>query len=156
MRRARPHRLIVNGAEHRVEAEETTPLLTILRNDLRLTSPKFGCGYGECGACTVLIEGRAARSCMVPVGLAEGRAIVTLEGLAADGPDPVQQAFIDAEAAQCGYCLTGMIVTVKALFIHNPAPDEAAIREALRHNLCRCGTHVEILEAVKRAAGLAP
>lgn len=156
MRRARPHRLIVNGAEHRVEAEETTPLLTILRNDLRLTSPKFGCGYGECGACTVLIEGRAARSCMVPVGLAEGRAVVTLEGLAADGPDPVQQAFIDAEAAQCGYCLTGMIMTAKALLIHNPAPDEAAIREALRHNLCRCGTHIEILEAVKRAAGLAP
>lgn len=157
MRRAKAHRLIVNGREHRVEAEGATPLLHILRNDLRLTSPKFGCGYGQCGACTVLIDDRAARSCAVPLSLAEGRAIVTLEGLATpEGPDPVQQAFIDAQAAQCGYCLNGMIMTAKALLIHDPAPGEADIREALRHNLCRCGAHVEILAAVALAAGGKP
>lgn len=153
MRRMRPHRLSVNGREHRVEVEGATPLLYVLRNDLKLTAAKFGCGYGECGACTVLVDGLAARACVLPVRLAEGREVTTLEGLGtAEALHPVQQAFVDAQAAQCGYCLNGMIMTAKALLDRNPAPDEAAIREALRFNLCRCGTHVEILKAVLLAA----
>ena len=137
-----------------VAASRATPLLYILRNDLRLNGPKFGCGLGECGACTVLVDGAAQRACVLPAGAAEGRAVVTLEGLGtAAAPDPVQQAFIDEQAAQCGYCLNGMIMTTKALLAHTPRPSDAQIRQALRHNLCRCGTHVEILRAVHRAAG---
>lgn len=147
------HKLMVNGADHWVEAEKATPLLFILRNDLRLNGPKYGCGYGECGACTVLIDGLSARSCVIPVSLAEGREIITLEGLASGNvPHPVQQCFVEAQAAQCGYCLNGMIMTAKALLDRNPSPSEAEIRNELRFNLCRCGTHVEIINAVKLAA----
>jgi nicotinate dehydrogenase subunit A len=126
----------------------------VLRNDLRLNGPKFGCGLGECGACTIIMDGRAVRSCVVPVSGAVGRDIVTLEGLGSRvSLHPVQQAFIAEQAAQCGYCLNGMIMTTKALLDRTPHPTESEIREALRYNLCRCGTHVEILRAVLRAAG---
>jgi nicotinate dehydrogenase subunit A len=147
-------RLTVNGRIHDVQAAPDTPLLYVLRNDLELNGPKFGCGLGECGACTVLIDDVAARSCVIPVGSCTRRHIVTLEGLGSRAhPDAVQQAFIDEQAAQCGYCLNGMIMTAKALLTRNPKPSEAEIREALRYNLCRCGTHVEIVRAVMRAAG---
>jgi nicotinate dehydrogenase subunit A len=153
VRRLTQHRLRVNGREHRVEAEGGTPLLYLLRNDLCLNSPKYGCGLGECGACTVLVDGIAARSCVLPVSLAENKEIVTLEGLGtAEAPHSIQQAFIDAQAAQCGYCLNGMIMTAKALLDRNPSPDEQEVRAELRYNLCRCGTHVEILRAVMLAA----
>jgi nicotinate dehydrogenase subunit A len=146
-------RLRVNGAVHDLEIDPRTMLLYVLRNDLALNGPKYGCGLGECGACTVLIDGAAARACVVPAGRAEGRAIVTLEGLGSAGnPRPVQAAFIAEQAAQCGYCLNGMIMTVAALLIRDPHPDEAAIRAALRFNLCRCGAHLEILRAARRAA----
>jgi nicotinate dehydrogenase subunit A len=150
------HRLTVNGRTHEVDVDAETALLHVLRNDLELNGPKFGCGLGECGACTVLIDGRAARSCVIPVSGCTGREIVTLEGLGSrDDPDPVQQAFIAEQAAQCGYCLNGMIMTTKALLKINPHPSETEAREALRYNLCRCGTHIEIMRAVMRAAGQA-
>ena len=153
VRQARPYTLRVNGAEHVVEAEGGTPLLFVLRNDLRLNAPKYGCGLGECGACTVILDGVAARSCVLPLHLAERRNIVTLEGLGTpDAPHPIQQAFIDEQAAQCGYCLNGMIMTAKALLDRNPDPGEAEVRNELRFNLCRCGAHVEILRAVMLAA----
>lgn len=149
--------LMVNGRAHAVEAAADTPLLTVLRNDLLLNGPKFGCGLGECGTCTVLIDGVAARSCVVPAGLAQGRAVVTLEGLGtAEHPHPVQAAFIEEQAAQCGYCLNGMIMTAHALLTRNPAPTEAQVREELRYNLCRCGAHYEILRAVHAAVRLWP
>ncbi|MDE2378094.1 (2Fe-2S)-binding protein [Bradyrhizobium sp.] len=149
-----PIRLTVNGRIHDVLAAPDTPLLLVLRNDLQLNGPKYGCGLGECGTCTVLIDGLAARACVIPVKGCTGRDIVTLEGLGTRGkPDPVQQAFIDEQAAQCGYCLNGMIMTTKALLAINPRPTEQEALEALRYNLCRCGTHVEILRAVMRASG---
>jgi nicotinate dehydrogenase subunit A len=147
-------RLTVNGKSHDVGAAADTPLLYVLRNDLELNGPKYGCGLGECGACTVLIEGVAARSCVVPIEGCIGRDVVTLEGLGSrDRPDPVQEAFISEQAAQCGYCLNGMIMSTKALLIRKSQPSEADVIEALRHNLCRCGAHVEILRAAMRAAG---
>ena len=150
---AESFRLQVNGAAHLVEADRETPLLTILRNDLELTAAKYGCGLGECGACTVIVDGRAARSCAVPLRVAAGREIVTLEGLGTvEAPHPVQQAFIDAQAAQCGYCLAGMVMTATAFLDVRPSPTEAEVREALRYNLCRCGTHIEIIAAVMLAA----
>jgi nicotinate dehydrogenase subunit A len=153
MRTATAYTLHVNGKQHVVTGEGNTPLIYFLRNDLALNSPKFGCGLGECGACTVIIDGEAARSCALPLRLAEKRDIVTLEGLgSADAPHPIQQAFVGAQAAQCGYCIGGMIMTAKAFLDSYPAPDETAIREALRFNLCRCGTHIEIVKAVKLAA----
>jgi nicotinate dehydrogenase subunit A len=153
MRTTRRFALRVNGASHEVTGEPQTPLLFFLRNDLCLNSPKFGCGLGECGACTVLVDGKAARACALPVRLAEDREIVTLEGLGSvDAPHPLQQAFIDAQAAQCGYCISGMVMTAKAFLDVQPDPSEAEVREALRHNLCRCGTHVEIVRAVLLAA----
>ena len=149
-------RLTVNGAQVSLPIPRATPLLYVLRNDLQLNGPKFGCGLGECGACAVLLDGRAARSCVVSAGAAEGRAVTTLEGLGSSAaPHPVQAAFIAEQAAQCGYCLNGMIVTAAALLRRVPHPTEADIREALRYNLCRCGAHVEILRAVQRAAGSA-
>ena len=152
-RKRQPFALSVNGAVRHFEAEPALPLLLALRNDLELTAPKFGCGYGECGACTVIIDGLAARSCVIPVSLAQGHEIVTLEGLAKGGePHPVQQSFIDAQAAQCGYCLNGMIMTVAAFLARNENPTDAEIANELRFNLCRCGAHIEILEAVKLAA----
>ena len=145
--------LHVNGERHALVLAEDTPLLFILRNDLGLNGPKYGCGLGECGACTVLVDGVAARACCLPVGLVEEREITTLEGLGtAENPHPVQAAFIAEEGAQCGYCLNGMIMTVVALLACQPDPSEAAIAAALRYNLCRCGAHVEILRAAKRAA----
>jgi nicotinate dehydrogenase subunit A len=134
-------------------------LLHVLRNDLALNGPKYGCGLGQCGACTVLVDGVAARSCVIPAHGLEGRNVTTLEGLPARGGNrqglhPVQQAFIDEQAAQCGYCLNGMVMTAVALLERNPDPDEAAVRRELSANLCRCGTHVEIIRAVLRAAVL--
>jgi nicotinate dehydrogenase subunit A len=147
-------RLTVNGRVHDVAADGDTALLYVLRNDLALNGPKYGCGLGECGTCTVLIDGVAARSCAIPISGCVGRAILTLEGLGTrESPDPVQQAFIDEQAAQCGYCLNGMIMTTKALLNANPHPSETEVLEALRYNLCRCGAHVEIVRAAMRAAG---
>ncbi|MGA9700622.1 (2Fe-2S)-binding protein [Pseudomonas sp.] len=145
--------LEVNGHTREVSAMADTPLLLVLRNDLQLNGPKYGCGLGECGACTVIIDGLAARSCVFPLAGAVGRTITTLEGLGTrQAPHPVQQAFIDEQAAQCGYCLNGMIMTTKALLDRNPNPSEAEVRNELSGNLCRCGTHIEILRAVLRAA----
>ena len=147
-------RLNVNGRIFGIRAEADTPLLYILRNDLALNGAKYGCGLGECGTCTVLIDGLAARACVMPVGGCVGRAIVTLEGLGSrEHPDPVQQAFITEQAAQCGYCLNGMIMTTTALLSINPHPSQAEAADALKYNLCRCGAHVEIMRAVMRAAG---
>ncbi len=147
-------RLTVNGKVHDIAVAPATPLLYVLRNDLELNGAKFGCGLGECGACTVIIDGVAARSCVVPVGGCTQRHITTLEGLGTrDRLDPLQVAFIENQAAQCGYCLNGMIMTAKALLLRNAHPSEREIREALRYNLCRCGTHVEIIDAVMAAAG---
>ena len=147
-------RLNVNGRIHEVGASPDTALLYVLRNDLELNGPKYGCGLGECGTCTVLIDGVAARSCVIPIEGCVDREILTLEGLGnRNAPDPVQEAFIIEQAAQCGYCLNGMIMTTKALLLRNPRPTEQEAMEALRYNLCRCGAHVEILRAVMRAAG---
>jgi len=149
-----PIRLTVNGRIHHVDAAPDTALLYVLRNDLELNGPKYGCGLGECGTCAVLIDGIAARSCVIPISGCVGRDIVTLEGLGSrDHPDPVQAAFISEQAAQCGYCLNGMIMTTKALLMRNPQPSETEALEALRYNLCRCGAHIEIMRAVMRAAG---
>jgi nicotinate dehydrogenase subunit A len=151
---ASPLALSVNGESRCIEdAAPDTPLLYILRNDFELNGPKYGCGLGQCGACTVLVDGQATRSCVVPAAAALGREVTTLEGLGAlDALHPVQRAFIDEQAAQCGYCLNGMIMSTVALLSRNPSPDEDAIRNALRFNLCRCGTHLEIVRAVHRAA----
>ena len=147
-------RLRVNGADHDLAVPGDTPLLYALRNDLRLNSPKYGCGLGECGSCTVTIDGVAARSCVIPVAGVVGREVVTLEGLARDGAlHPVQQAFVDEQAAQCGYCLNGMVMTAVALLNRQPHATRTEIEHELRYNLCRCGTHVEIVRAVLRAAG---
>lgn len=145
--------LRVNAKTVEVSAQPDTPLLYILRNDLALNGPKYGCGLGECGACTVIIDGRATRSCVFPVGGAVGREVTTLEGIGSrERPHPVQQAFITEQAAQCGYCLNGMIMTIKALLDRNPSPSDEQIRNELSANLCRCGTHVEIMRAALRAA----
>ncbi|MQT28198.1 2Fe-2S iron-sulfur cluster binding domain-containing protein [Pseudomonas helleri] len=145
--------LDVNGQRVVVSAMADTPLLLILRNDLQLNGPKYGCGLGECGACTVIIDGVAARSCVFPLSGAEGRTITTLEGLGnRERLHPVQQAFIDEQAAQCGYCMNGMIMTAKALLDRNPDPSEEQVLNELSANLCRCGTHIEIVRAVMRAA----
>jgi nicotinate dehydrogenase subunit A len=147
-------RLTVNGSNHDVDAAPDTALLYVLRNDLELNGPKYGCGLGECGACAVLIDGVAARACVIPIEGCIGRDIVTLEGLGSrEHPDPVQEAFIAEQAAQCGYCLNGMIITIKALLTRNPHPSEREVLEALRYNLCRCGAHIEIAQAAMRAAG---
>ncbi|EJL88130.1 aerobic-type carbon monoxide dehydrogenase, small subunit CoxS/CutS-like protein [Polaromonas sp. CF318] len=147
--------LSVNRVEHTLPVPPGTCLLTVLRNDLELNSPKYGCGLGECGACTVLVDGIAARACVIPVGGVAGREITTLEGLGtAAALHPVQQAFIEAQAAQCGYCLNGMIMMTVALLARNPSPSEDEIRRELSGNLCRCGTHLEIMQAVLRAAEL--
>ncbi|KAA5926648.1 (2Fe-2S)-binding protein [Achromobacter xylosoxidans] len=152
---AEPIGLKVNGSVARVAAPPATSLLLVLRNDLTLNGPKYGCGLGECGACTVLIDGVAARSCVIPVRAAQGREVTTLEGLGSrERPGPTQRAFIECQAAQCGYCLNGMIMTVEALLRRDPAPSEQALRSELHHNLCRCGTHVEIMQAALRAVQL--
>ena len=138
-----------------MSAAADAPLLLVLRNDLGLNSPKYGCGLGECGACTVLVDGVAARSCVIPAGGVVGREIITLEGLGQRGNlHPVQQAFIDEQAAQCGYCLSGMVMMAAALLARNANPSEDEVRRELSGNLCRCGAHVEIVRAVMRAATL--
>jgi nicotinate dehydrogenase subunit A len=143
----------VNGATRSVEAEPDTPLLYVLRNDLELNGAKFGCGLSQCGACTVLIDGVATRSCVTPVGKVGMGEVTTLEGLGTvSNLHPLQQAFIDEQAAQCGYCINGMIMTAKGLLNSNPRPTEAQVRDALAGNLCRCGTHNRIVRAVLRAA----
>lgn len=143
----------VNGKSHAVAAEPETPLLYILRNDLKLKGARFGCGLGQCGACTVLVEGKPVQSCDFPLSAAAGKAVTTVEGLAGDGKlHPLQQAFITEQAAQCGYCVTGIIMAAKALLDANPHPSETDIRAALKGNLCRCGTHQRILRAIRRAA----
>jgi len=145
--------LSVNGASHTLDVEPDTPLLYVLRDTLALHGPKFGCGLAQCGACTVIIDGKAIRSCVTPVETVASRTVTTLEGLGSVAkPHPIQTAFIEAQAAQCGYCINGMIMTSKALLDQNPAPSDREIRLALADNLCRCGTHQRILEAVKRAA----
>jgi len=145
--------LKVNGATRSVPAEPDTPLLYVLRNDLALNGAKFGCGLVQCGACTVLVNGQATRSCVTPIDALAGADIVTLEGLGtAEKPHALQRAFMDEQAAQCGYCINGMIMTAKALLDHTPKPTERDVREALAGNLCRCGTHNRIVRAILRAA----
>jgi nicotinate dehydrogenase subunit A len=145
--------LKVNGSTRSVPAEADTPLLYVLRNDLGLNGAKFGCGLAQCGACTVLLDGRAVRSCVTETGAIGGAEVTTIEGLGKiDKPHPLQQAFIGEQAAQCGYCINGMIMTAKELLDRNPHPNAAEVREALAGNLCRCGTHGRILRAVLRAA----
>jgi nicotinate dehydrogenase subunit A len=145
--------LNVNGKRHEVTAEAETPLLYALRNDLRLKGARFGCGLAQCGACVVLVDGKPVPSCDLPLSAAAGKAITTIEGLSKDGKlHPLQQAFITEQAAQCGYCVTGIIMSAKALLDANPRPSDAEIRTALKGNLCRCGTHQRILRAIKRAA----
>lgn len=152
---SKPLSLIVNGRQHLLDVPGDTPLLFVLRNDLELNGPKYGCGLGQCGACTVLVDGKPARSCVIPVRGVVGREVTTLEGLRSETAlHAVQQAFIDEQAAQCGYCLNGMIMSTVGLLAKNPMPTDAQIRDALSHNLCRCGTHIEILRAVHRAAQL--
>jgi nicotinate dehydrogenase subunit A len=147
-------RLTVNGKVHDIGAAADTALLYVLRNDLELNGPKYGCGLGECGACAVLIDGVAARSCVIPIEGCVGREVLTLEGLGSrEHPDPVQHAFIKEQAAQCGYCLNGMIISTRALLNRSSRPSQADVIEALRHNLCRCGAHVEIMRAAMRAVG---
>jgi len=147
--------LVVNGQTPRFDLDADTPLLYVLRDNLALNGPKFGCGLGQCGACTVLMNGQAVRSCSVPIAKAAGLRITTLEGLgSSEKPHPIQKAFIDEQAAQCGYCINGMIMTSKALLERSPNPSDREIRKALAGNLCRCGTHQRIVAAVKRAAVL--
>jgi nicotinate dehydrogenase subunit A len=145
--------LKVNGVSRSVPAEPDTPLLYVLRNDLELNGAKFCCGLAQCGACTVLIDGRATRSCVTPISAVEKSEITTIEGLGSvDKPHALQQAFIEEQAAQCGYCINGMIMSAKDLLDRNPHPSEPDVRDALAGNLCRCGAHNRIVRAVLRAA----
>ena len=145
--------LIVNGKEHVTDADPATPLLYVLRNEIKLNAAKFGCGLGQCGACTVHVDGQPTRSCVTPVSEAAGHQITTLYGLGTpENPHPVQAAYVEEEVPQCGYCLNGWIMTAAAFLRDNPNPTDAQIREALADVKCRCGTHMAILRAVKRAA----
>ena len=146
--------LKVNGKTQVVDVDPETPLLYVLRNDLQLNGPKFGCGLAQCGACTVILNGNAIRSCVTVVSAVQNQPVTTLEGLGSTKKmHPIQQAFVDEQALQCGYCINGMIMTSKALLDKNPKPTDSQIKEALAGNLCRCGTHTRILRAVKRASG---
>jgi nicotinate dehydrogenase subunit A len=148
-------RMNVNGTAREIAADPETPLLYVLRGELQLNGAKYGCGLGQCGSCTVMVDGEAVLSCMTPVLLMEGRSVTTVEGLGTiEKPGPVQAAFIEMQAAQCGYCIPGMMMTAQALLQKNANPSEAEIREALNTNLCRCGTHMRILAAIRRAAEL--
>ena len=145
--------LNVNGRSQSVDADPTTPLLYVLRDHLELNGAKFGCGLGQCGACTVMIDGKAAFSCVTPIAALVGRKIKTVEGLGtAEKPGPLQQAFIDEQAAQCGYCIAGMIMRAQSLLERNAAPSDEQIRSHMNPGLCRCGTHMRILRAVRRAS----
>jgi nicotinate dehydrogenase subunit A len=148
-------RLDVNGNAHNLDVEPDTPLLYVLREELKLNGPKFGCGLSQCGACTVLVDGTAVRSCSFPVARAVGQKVTTLEGLGSSARlHPIQRAFIEEQALQCGYCINGMIMTSAALLSRVPNPSERDIRQALAGILCRCGAHPRILRAVRRAAAL--
>jgi nicotinate dehydrogenase subunit A len=143
----------VNGRDQQIDADPATPLLYVLRDDLQLNGAKFGCGLGQCGACTVMVGANAVLSCITPVSLVGRRPVRTVEGLGtADQPSPLQSAFIAEQAAQCGYCIAGMMMRAQALLERNPAPSETEIRQHMAINLCRCGTHMRILRAVRRAA----
>jgi nicotinate dehydrogenase subunit A len=147
--------LKVNGVAHAVDVDPATPLLYVLSDDLALRGPKFGCGLGQCGACTVIIRGRAVRSCVTPVGTLNGADVTTLEGLGTiERPHPIQQAFIDEQAAQCGFCLNGVILTAKALLDRNPTATDTQIQQGLSTVLCRCFTHTRMLRAIRRYADL--
>src|SRR5215470_2924060 len=146
-------RITVNGQDHQVQADPATPLLYVLRNEVGMQGLHFGCGMAECGACTVQLEGKAIRSCVTPVSAAAGRAVTTLEGLgSAANPHPLQRAFVDQQAAQCGYCIPGMIMEAEAFLRSTPKPTSAQIKTALSGHLCRCGTHYRIVRAVQAAA----
>jgi nicotinate dehydrogenase subunit A len=146
-------RINVNGAEHAVTADGDTPLLYVLRNDLQLNGPKFGCGLEQCGACAAIVGGEATRTCMFPLSAVGNLSVTTLEGLGnVEQPDPLQRAFIAEQAAQCGYCINGMIITAKAFLARNPHPTRAEILQAMARNLCRCGTHWRIVRAIERVA----
>ncbi|MDE1994064.1 MAG: (2Fe-2S)-binding protein [Rhizobiaceae bacterium] len=148
-------KLTVNGAVHEVDTDPSTPLLYVLRNDLKLNGAKFGCGLGQCGACTVMVDGKAIFSCLTPIMLLEGRKIKTVEGLGTiDNPGPMQQAFIEEQSAQCGYCIAGMMMRAQALLEAKPDASDTDIRAALEPNLCRCGTHMRILRSVQKAREL--
>ena len=145
--------LNVNGRDHSVDADPATPLLYVLRDDLHLNAAKFGCGMGQCGACTVMVDGKPVFSCLLPIAALSGRKVVTVEGLGSiDKPSGIQRAFIEEQAAQCGYCIAGMIVRAQSLLQKNTAPSDDEIRSHMQPNLCRCGTHMRILRAVRRAA----
>src|SRR3954452_22063557 len=147
--------LKVNGRDHQVDADPDTPLLYVLRDDLKLNAAKFGCGLGQCGACTVMVDGRAVLSCVTPLLLLDGKQVTTLEGLGTiDAPAPIQRAFIEEQAAQCGYCIAGMMMRAQALLQRTSRPTDEQIRAELEPHLCRCGTHMRILRAVHRAARL--
>jgi nicotinate dehydrogenase subunit A len=147
--------LRVNNHSRVVDTDPTTPLLYVLRDDLELHGPRFGCGLGQCGACTVIMDGNAVRSCSMPVSAVQNRSITTLEGLGTlEHPHALQTAFIEEQAAQCGYCMNGMIMVSKVLLDKNPHPNDDQIKQALNGNLCRCGSHVRVIRAVKRAAGV--
>ncbi|HMJ42548.1 MAG TPA: (2Fe-2S)-binding protein [Pseudolabrys sp.] len=144
--------ITVNGKQVQVDAAPSTPLLYVLRNDLKLNGAKFGCGLGQCGACTVLVDKEPVYSCLTPISVLEGRQVVTLEGLGTpDNPGPVQRAFIAEQAAQCGYCIPGMVMRAQALIEHKPRASESEIRTYMAPNLCRCGTQIRILRAIRRA-----
>lgn len=146
--------LNVNGKSHRIDIDATNPLLYVLRNQLGLNGPKFGCGLQQCGSCMVLMDGNAQPTCMIPASACQGKKIITLEGLSSSKQlHPVQKAFVDEQAAQCGYCLNGMVINTVALLEKNPRPDDAAIRAGLQRSLCRCGSQSRIIRAVKRASG---
>jgi nicotinate dehydrogenase subunit A len=147
--------ITVNGQSHQVAAAPETPLLYVLRDELKLNAAKFGCGLSQCGACTVLVDGEPVRSCVLPVGEVAGKEVTTLEGLGTlENPHPIQQAFLEEQAAQCGYCIPGMMMRAQALLEANPSPSRAEIKRHLNANLCRCGTHMRIVRAVERAAAL--
>jgi nicotinate dehydrogenase subunit A len=147
--------LRVNNQSRVVDTDPTTPLLYVLRDDLELHGPRFGCGLGQCGACTVIMDGNAVRSCSIPVSGAQNRSITTLEGLGTvEHPHALQAAFIEEQAAQCGYCMNGMIMVSKVLLDKNPHPSDDQIKQALNGNLCRCGSHLRVIRAVKRAASV--
>ena len=147
--------LKVNGTDRQFDGDPDMPLLWYLRDDLRLTGTRFGCGAGLCGACTVHVDGRAVRSCSTPVSAVQGKTVTTIEGLGSpEKPDPVQAAFIAEQAAQCGYCTNGMIMAAKGLLAQNPKPTLEQVKQGLAGNLCKCGTHTRILRAVMRAAGV--
>jgi aerobic-type carbon monoxide dehydrogenase small subunit (CoxS/CutS family) len=147
--------LKVNGSDHQLDADPDTPLLYVLRDDLKLNAAKFGCGLGQCGSCTVIVDGKAVLSCVTPLVLLEGKQVTTLEGLGTiEAPAPIQRAFIEEQAAQCGYCIAGMMMRAQALLQRNSRPTDEQIRAELEPHLCRCGTHMRILRAVHRAARL--